>query len=94
LFLNKDDLFKEKLKAGLSISHAFADYTGATEYQPSLLFIKDKFCDVVDPTTGKPKEIYTHVTCATDTMMVKMVFRSLKEFLLNAALRSAGLVNV
>jgi len=92
LFLNKEDLFREKLKAGKSIKVAFDDYPGPTEFEPSVKFIEDKFIDIVDPATGKPKEIYTHVTCATDTKGVKVVFDAARDFILTKALGASGLM--
>jgi len=92
LFLNKDDIFRAKIKAKKSISIAFSEYTGPTEYVPSMKFIKEKFLDVIDPCTGKPKEIYTHITCATDTTAIKIVFKAVKDTIVNAALKGSGLL--
>jgi len=92
LFLNKDDLFREKIKQGKSIKIAFDDYTGATEYEASIKFITDKFISINDPVTGKPKSVYTHTTCATDTSSVRAVFNACKDFILNQAFASSGLM--
>jgi len=92
LFLNKDDLFREKIKQGKNIKLAFDDYLGPAEYEASIKFITDKFISVTDPVTGKPKNIYTHTTCATDTTGVKAVFNACKDFILNQAFQKAGLM--
>jgi len=91
LFLNKDDLFREKIKVGKSITTAFPDYKGATEYTPSLKFIQEKFMSVKDPVTNKAKTIYPHVTCATDTSAVQAVFDAVKDFIMRQAFAAAGL---
>lgn len=91
LFLNKSDIFKAKLDAGKSIKNAFEDYNGADSYDASIDFLKTKFTDVIDPATNKPKEVYPHVTCATDTGQVRAVFESVKDYLLKQALARAGL---
>jgi len=92
LFLNKEDIFRQKLAAGKSIKVAFSDYTGANDFDSSTEFLKKKFTNVEDPVTGKPKEIYTHITCATNTENVKLVFEAVKDFILNKALAGSGLI--
>lgn len=92
LFLNKEDLFKEKLKSGKSIKTAFPEYSGSDDYEPSLAYIQEKFTTVTDPVTGKNKDIYAHATCATDTTTVKVVFEAVKDHVLNAALGASNLV--
>jgi len=91
LFLNKSDLFQEKIESGKSITTAFPDYKGPNTYNDCTEFIKEKFLDVVDPGTGKPKEIYPHLTCATDTNNVRKVFDSVQAFMTNTALGDVGL---
>jgi len=46
LFLNKMDLFEEKLKKDVSIKMAFPEYDGTCEVEPSFQFISKKFKDV------------------------------------------------
>jgi len=92
LFLNKEDLFRQKIATGKSIKVAFDDYTGPNEFEPMTKFLEKKFTNVEDPATGKPKEIYTHVTCATNTENVKVVFEAVKDFILNKALAGSGLI--
>jgi len=92
LFLNKSDLFAEKVKSGKSIKIAFPDYSGAGTFEDSAKFIQNKFTAVNDPLTGKPKDIYPHVTCATDTNNVKVVFTAVKDFIMSQALQSSGMM--
>jgi len=91
LFLNKDDIFREKIAAGHSIKICFADFPGPDTYENSLKFLRDKFISVTDPSTGKPKDIYTHVTCATDTSSVRAVFDAVKEFIIARAFAAMGI---
>jgi len=92
LFLNKEDIFRQKLAAGKSIKVAFDDYNGPNDFESSTKFLEKKFMSVEDPMTGKMKEIYTHITCATNTENVKVVFDAVKDFILNKALASSGLI--
>jgi GTPase SAR1 family protein len=92
LFLNKADLFQEKLDQGKSIALAFPQFTGGCDYAASLHYLEEKFCDVNDPVSNTKKEIYCHVTTATDTHGVRFVFGSVRTFLLNYSLKRSGLV--
>lgn len=92
LFLNKSDLFREKLpKVDLRI--AFPDYKGSTnskignnyflggldDFQGACDFIRDKFFAVVENTQ---RPLYCHVTCATDTKSVEAVFNAVTDIIL------------
>eukprot|EP01128_Nolandella_sp_AFSM9_P002354 TRINITY_DN1271_c0_g1_i1.p1 TRINITY_DN1271_c0_g1~~TRINITY_DN1271_c0_g1_i1.p1 ORF type:complete len:356 (+),score=107.12 TRINITY_DN1271_c0_g1_i1:105-1172(+) len=90
LFLNKSDLFKAKLKQGKNIQVAFPDYKGANTYQDTSKFLQRKFCDVTDPLTGMQKNVFPHLTCATDTGNVRVVFDAVKEFILGQAIDNSG----
>ncbi|GBO34367.1 Guanine nucleotide-binding protein G(i) subunit alpha [Araneus ventricosus] len=64
LFLNKKDLFEEKIsKSPLTI--CFPEYTGNNTYEDAAAYIKMKFES--QNKRKDTKEIYTHFTCATDT---------------------------
>jgi len=92
LFLNKADLFRDKLLSGKSISELFPEFKGGTNYESSVKFLQEKFVDVRDPATGRMKDIYCHVTTATDTENVKYVFDDVRDFLLHEIFKKAGLV--
>jgi len=92
LFLNKDDLFREKLAKGKNIRVAFPDYKGDNSYETSVAFIIDKFTDVKDPITEDRREIYCHVTTATDTRNVMVVFDAVRDFIVTQALSGCGLL--
>jgi len=92
LFLNKEDIFKEKVEAGSTIRSAFLDYGGRDNYKESIEFIETKFRDVVNPTTGKKREVYVHVTTATDTTCVSVVFKAVSQFIVQYAFQNVGMV--
>jgi len=70
LFLNKRDLFEEKIKK-IDLNICFTDYTGGLNYDNATTFIKQKF---MQQSENPQKHIYTHITCATDTNNVQLVF--------------------
>eukprot|EP01125_Pyxidicula_operculata_P009997 TRINITY_DN3289_c0_g1_i4.p2 TRINITY_DN3289_c0_g1~~TRINITY_DN3289_c0_g1_i4.p2 ORF type:complete len:347 (+),score=69.14 TRINITY_DN3289_c0_g1_i4:1294-2334(+) len=79
LFLNKSDLFKEKIQSGAKITKVFPQYEGDHSYDSCIKYIKEQFSNVVDPLTKQKKKIITYVTCATDTENIKDVFEKVTE---------------
>lgn len=87
LFLNKKDLFEEKiLRSPLTI--CFPEYAGAQEYGEATAYIQAQFEAKNKSTT---KEIYCHMTCATDTQNVQFVFDAVTDVIIANNLRGCGL---
>ncbi|QQP55404.1 Uncharacterized protein FKW44_008565, partial [Caligus rogercresseyi] len=87
LFLNKKDLFEEKiLRSSLTI--CFPEYAGAQEYGEAAAYIQAQFEAKNKSTT---KEIYCHMTCATDTQNVQFVFDAVTDVIIANNLRGCGL---
>jgi len=87
LFLNKTDLFKEKMSAK-ALKECFQDYDGDGSYEDGIDFIKGKFLEVNGDDT---RLIFPHPTCATDTTNVSKVFEVCKLTILNNNLKKLGL---
>ncbi|KAJ3240635.1 guanine nucleotide-binding protein subunit alpha [Chytriomyces hyalinus] len=66
LFMNKIDLFKEKLKF-TQVSQYFEEYDGPNDYESASEFFVNEFLKV----NKYPKNIYRHLTAATDTQQIK-----------------------
>ncbi|KAK4706056.1 hypothetical protein P7C70_g140, partial [Phenoliferia sp. Uapishka_3] len=62
LFLNKIDLFREKILHS-PISNYFPDFTGGSDLQAGCDYFSSRFVGLNQSTA---KQIYTHFTCATD----------------------------
>mmetsp|Transcript_7302 Transcript_7302/g.11108 ORF Transcript_7302/g.11108 Transcript_7302/m.11108 type:complete len:359 (-) Transcript_7302:319-1395(-) len=91
LFLNKRDIFQEKIKiTPITVSPPFAEYTGGNTYDETTLFIQDVF----EERNTKDRPLYTHVTCATDRSNVNFVFNSVKTTIMSKGLADAGLTPV
>ncbi|ETN58107.1 hypothetical protein AND_010290 [Anopheles darlingi] len=87
LFLNKKDLFEEKIrKSPLTI--CFPEYTGGQEYGEAAAYIQAQF-EAKNKSTSK--EIYCHMTCATDTNNIQFVFDAVTDVIIANNLRGCGL---
>jgi len=89
LFLNKRDLFMEKI-AKVPLTVCFDDYTGPTnDYDAGCEFFREKF---ESRNRQAEKEIYTHVTCATDPNNISHVFNAVKDIILKQTLSDGALL--
>jgi len=81
LFLNKVDIFKEKiLKHDLSM--CFPKYKGGPDFAKSSAYMKKTF----EKRNKTTKEVFTHITCATDTENVKFVFNAVRGHILSTVM--------
>jgi GTPase SAR1 family protein len=88
LFLNKRDLFADKIKK-VALSVCFPDYQSGNTYEAGTVFIKDQF---ESKNRNPEKQVYSHITCATDTDNVAAVFNAVKDIIIRKSLNEAGLV--
>lgn len=87
LFLNKKDLFEDKItRSPLTI--CFPDYPGQNTFSEAAPFMQFQF---VSTNRREHKDIYCHFTCATDTNNVQFVFDAISDIILNENLESIGL---
>uniref|UniRef100_A0A914C919 Uncharacterized protein n=1 Tax=Acrobeloides nanus TaxID=290746 RepID=A0A914C919_9BILA len=87
LFLNKKDLFEEKIKKK-TIKICFPDYFGTNSYDEQIQFFERKF----EKLNANPdKTIYIHQTCATDTNQVQLILDNVLEMIIEANLQGLGI---
>jgi len=87
LFLNKKDLFAEKItKVPLTV--CFPDYVGSNTFDDALNYIKRQFLSK----NQADKSIYIHVTCATDKDNVRMVFNTVKDIIIRSSMKDTGIL--
>src|SRR4051794_2634079 len=76
LFLNKMDLFKEKLRRS-PIQHYFPDYTGnPADWKAVSQYFLQKFIVL---NRDSSKKIYAHFTTATDSDLLKITMNSVQD---------------
>jgi GTPase SAR1 family protein len=87
LFLNKRDLFEEKIKK-VSLKTCFENYEGDNSFNDAIGFIAKQF-EVRNH--NDDKKLYIHPTCAPDRNQTKIVFDSVTDIIINQSLKEAGL---
>jgi len=88
LFLNKSDLFKEKIKH-TDLNVCFDDYDGGNDFDKGIEYLKNKF---VSLNKNIHKMIYVHVTCATNTDNIRFVFKAVRDIVIRETLARNNLM--
>ena len=85
LFLNKIDLFREKLVSN-PIPKYFPEFTGDhTDPKVASNFFDEKFRSL---NRNPDKKIYTHFTNATDTNLLKITMNSVQDIIIQSNLHT------
>ncbi|XP_015276890.1 PREDICTED: guanine nucleotide-binding protein G(o) subunit alpha isoform X4 [Gekko japonicus] len=87
LFLNKKDIFEEKIKKS-SLTICFPEYIGPGSFTEAVTYIQSQY---ESKNKSSNKEIYTHITCATDTNNIQFVFDAVTDVIIANNLRGCGL---
>ncbi|XP_075255158.1 guanine nucleotide-binding protein G(i) subunit alpha-like [Convolutriloba macropyga] len=88
LFLNKKDLFEEKITKS-PLTHCFPEYTGPNTFMEAGQYIQMKFENL--NRRKLTKEVYSHFTCATDTSNIQFVFDACTDVIIKTNLKDCGL---
>lgn len=88
LFLNKSDLFKEKI-VNWPITSCFPNYSGPLTEYAQFEYIKEAF---KSRNSLRYRNIYVHQTCATDTDHIRTIFEAVNHTVIDKALIGAGLI--
>ncbi|KAG0232902.1 hypothetical protein BGW42_007811 [Actinomortierella wolfii] len=80
LFMNKTDIFRRKIMHS-SIKAYFPDYTGTdNNYQEAVDFFRMRFLRL---NRSEHKEVYVHLTDATDTNLLRNIMGSVNDIILS-----------
>ncbi|KAE9396629.1 G protein alpha-subunit [Gymnopus androsaceus JB14] len=77
LFLNKIDLFAEKLHRS-PLSDYFPDYNGGEDYAAASNYLHNRFVS----RNKRIKPLFAYYTCATDTQKMKLVLNNIHDIIL------------
>jgi len=81
LFLNKTDLFKEKIKR-VDLNVLFKNYTGGAEFEKACMFIGARFKERVANDT----QVFIHFTCAINTDNIEYVIHDVRKKVLDRSI--------
>ncbi|TFY75458.1 hypothetical protein EWM64_g8555 [Hericium alpestre] len=87
LFLNKIDVFKNKLPK-VPLERYFTEYTGGADVNKGAKYILWRFMQA----NRARLSVYPHITQATDTSNIRLVFVTVKETILQNALKESGIL--
>jgi hypothetical protein len=88
LFLNKKDIFEEKIKKH-DLNVCFPDYKGGKNFKKAAEYVKNLFLEQVE---DKDKAVYPHVTCATDTENISFVLNAVQDIVVRKSLQDTGVL--
>lgn len=93
LFLNKDDLFQTKIQHS-DIKTFFPDFDGEPQDANSgREYFKKRFARLAQKAgRSKDREIYIHITTATDTALLRVVMAAVEDMVLRQNLEVAALI--
>jgi len=105
LFLNKQDLLKEKIMSGRKLVDYFPEYKNYTvpaectpepddpkEVTRAKYFIRDEFLKISTATGDSRHYCYPHFTCAVDTENIRRVFNDCRDIIQRIHLRQYELL--
>ncbi|KAH9835139.1 G-protein alpha subunit [Rhodofomes roseus] len=80
LLLNKTDLLKTKLEAGVSFAQYVKSYKdGPNEHEHVCDYLKRKFVAMCKHNSARERQLHVHVTCATDISTTAIVINRIKD---------------
>jgi len=85
LFLNKEDLFLEKINR-VPLDICFQGYSGGDDPETAKEFIRDRFLE------RTKSRVFVHFTCAINTKNIDFVIRSVMKSILTNTLDQIGIV--
>jgi len=85
LFLNKYDLFREKIQVA-DMKQAFPDYDGGLDLKKAREFLTNKYLSL---NHNENKKIFHHVTTATSTENIKNVFADVTNIIISKSIEAS-----
>jgi len=86
LFLNKHDILAEKLPK-VPLGNHVPEYKGDNSYESAAEYLQNAFLSK----NRKEKTIYSHITCATNTQNITVVFNVVLDIIIRGNIKACGL---
>ncbi|ORY36852.1 guanine nucleotide binding protein, alpha subunit [Rhizoclosmatium globosum] len=90
LFLNKIDILKEKLEKKKQVSTYFSGYSGDNSFESVSKYFTNRFLDLNKYPTSK--QIYVHLTFATDVHTFRKVLASVQDSIFKNTLKEMDMM--
>ncbi|KAF8573460.1 G-alpha-domain-containing protein [Ramaria rubella] len=94
LFLNKCDLLKKKLQAGVQLSHYMKSYgQRPNTYESVSKYLRSKFLALNQSYSSNPqRDVYLHLTSVTNTLSTASIINDVREIILRQDLHSTRML--
>ncbi|KAF8906474.1 guanine nucleotide-binding protein alpha-4 subunit [Gymnopilus junonius] len=93
LFLNKIDLFRAKLEAGIRFSEFVVSYGArSNDYESTSNYIRKKFGMLLKQHSPVPRIYYSHLTSMTDSKSTQHILVNVKDMVIREMLQKSSLV--
>ncbi|KAI0635292.1 G-alpha-domain-containing protein [Trametes polyzona] len=94
LFLNKTDIFRAKLRAGIQFGQYIISYGNRpNDYENTSAYMRRKFGQIHREFSPQARTFYCHFTSVTDTKSTSQVLINIQESIISSNLGSIGLTN-
>lgn len=93
LFLNKIDIFKTKLAAGVSFGHYVVSYGDRpNDFESTSRYLMKKFAGILKQSSPEPRTFYCHLTTVTDSRSTLRILTNVKDMVLRQNLAEGNLL--
>ncbi|QRV80600.1 G-protein alpha subunit [Ceratobasidium sp. AG-Ba] len=93
LFLNKCDLLKKKLAAGIKLNKYVTSYgSRPNDYEHVSKYFRTKFSAIQRDSSVSPREMYIHLTSVTDTRATSAIIHNVRDIILRQNLKNSSLM--
>jgi GTPase SAR1 family protein len=87
MFMNKADLFEEKIKV-VPLATNFPAYKGGADVELAKKYLEEQFTSLV----ARERSVYVHWTCATSTSNIQVVFEAARITIMQSNLEAIGFI--
>ncbi|KZV99596.1 guanine nucleotide binding protein, alpha subunit [Exidia glandulosa HHB12029] len=93
LFLNKIDILKDKLAAGIQFSRYVTTYGNRpNDYENTSSYLKRKFGSILKEKSAVPRQFYCHFTAVTDMAATQTLLARVGDLVVRANLKDSNLI--
>ncbi|PCH44939.1 G-alpha-domain-containing protein [Wolfiporia cocos MD-104 SS10] len=94
LFLNKIDIFKAKLQAGIKLGKYIVSYGNRpNDFESTSSYLRRKFAQIHRERSPEPRSFYCHFTTVTDTKSTQHILCDVQDTVVMKNLKSSSLIS-